>query len=58
LNLLDVFLKNPHNIFHETPSSGRRIVPCRWTDTLMDRHDESIVAFHYFANVPNDENIG
>jgi len=49
---LRVFLKNPHIIFHETPI-GSRIVPCRWTD-MMDL----IVAFHYFANVPNVKNLG
>jgi len=46
------FLKNPH-IFYETPSSGSRIVPCRWTDMM-----NVLVAFQYFANVPNVENLG
>ena len=53
MNLLDSFLKIPHIIFHETPSSGSRIVPCRWIDMM-----NVIVAFNYFANVPNDENWG
>ena len=34
--------------FHETPS-GSRIVPSRWTDVLMDRHDESIRRFSLFC---------
>ena len=25
------FFKNPHILFHVTPSSGSRIVPCGWT---------------------------
>ena len=47
------FLKNPLIIFHVTPSSGSRIVPCGWTDMM-----NVIVAFQYFANVPIDENLG
>jgi hypothetical protein len=34
--------------FHDNPSSGSRVFPCG----LTDRHDEAIVAFHNFANVP------
>jgi len=29
------------------------MVPCRWTDMM-----NLIVAFHHFANLPNDENLG
>jgi len=47
-----------HIIFHETSSNGSRNISCRWTDVLMDRHDESHSRFHYFAYVPNDENLG
>jgi hypothetical protein len=39
-------------ICRKTPSSGSRIVPCRWTDMM-----NVIVTIHYFANVPNDENL-
>jgi hypothetical protein len=36
------FEKYSNTKFHETPSSGSRVVPCRRTD----RQDELIVAFH------------
>jgi len=38
LNLLDRFSKKYSSTkFHKNPSSGRRVVPCGWTDS----HDEA-----------------
>jgi len=37
------FLKNPHIIFHVTPSSGSRILPCGWTGMMNVIVDFSIL---------------
>jgi len=35
-----IFEKSSNIKFHENPSSGSRIVPCRWTDRQTDRQKE------------------
>jgi hypothetical protein len=51
--LLSTDFRKPSNIiFHENPSSGSRVIPCRQTDGRSDM-TKLIVAFRYFANVPN-----
>ena len=37
--------------FHENPSSGSRVVPCRRTDA-QDRHDEVDSPFFHVVNAP------
>ena len=38
--------------FHENPSSGSRVVPCRRTDVT-----KLIVAFRSFANAPKSDQL-
>jgi hypothetical protein len=40
--------------FHENPSSGRRVVPCGWTDT-QTYMKKLILAFRNFASVPKND---
>jgi len=35
--------------FHENPSSGSLVVPCRRTDGWTDRHDEANSRFSQFC---------
>jgi protein-tyrosine phosphatase len=44
-----IFKKFSNVEFHENPSSGSRVVPCRWTDRT-DRHDEANGFFSQFYN--------
>jgi hypothetical protein len=44
-----IFEKSSSITFHQNPSSGSRVVPCRQMDTT-----KLIVAFRNFANVPNE----
>jgi hypothetical protein len=45
------FEKSKNIIFHENPSSGSRVVPCRQTDMT-----KLIVVFRNFANAPKTTN--
>jgi len=50
-----VFEKNLNIKFHENPSSGNHVVPCRWTDRQTEKQagvTKLIVAFRNFANAP------
>jgi len=49
LNFLSRFLKNSHIKFHENPSSGSQVFPCRRTNRRTDMM-ELIIAFSKFAN--------
>jgi len=40
-----IFEKHSHIKFHENPSSGNRVVPCRQTD----RHGEARIRFSEFC---------
>jgi hypothetical protein len=42
--------------FHENPTSGRRVVSCRWTDKRIDMA-KLTVAFRNFLNAPANQNI-
>ena len=46
-----VFEKHPNIKFHESPSSGSRVVQCGRTDRHMT---ELILAFRNFANAPKN----
>jgi len=47
------FLKYSNTIFHENPSSGSRVFPCRQTDGRAEM-TKPIVAFRNFANAPKN----
>jgi len=44
-----IFEKYSNIIVHENPSSGGRVCPSGWTDTM-----KLTVAFHIFLNVPKN----
>jgi len=44
-----IFEKSSNFKFHEKPSSGSWVVPCRWTDRWMARHDEANSHFSQFC---------
>ena len=48
-----IFWKNLNIKFHENPSNGSRVVPCRLTDGRTDMR-KLIVAFRNFANAPKN----
>jgi hypothetical protein len=55
LEFSDRFSKNTQNMkFHENPSSGSQVVPCR----QMDRHDEVTVCFSQFCLVHFVQYVG
>jgi hypothetical protein len=41
--------KSSNTKFHEKLSGGSQVVPCRWMDGWMDRHDEDISRFLQFC---------
>jgi len=43
----NIFKKYSNIKFHESPSSERQVVPCRWTD----RHDQANSHFLKFVNM-------
>ena len=52
-----IFEKSTNIMFHENPSSGKRVVQCEYTKELTDRHDEinsrfSLFCKRAFKNVP------
>jgi hypothetical protein len=44
-----IFQKYSNIKFHESPSSGSRIVPCEETDRRRDGHDEANSRFLQFC---------
>jgi hypothetical protein len=49
-----IFENIPNIEFHQNPSKGSRVVPCRRTDVRTEM-TKLIVAFCNFANVPNND---
>jgi hypothetical protein len=53
-----VYEKYSNIKFHENPSSGSKVVPCRQMDGLTDGQTDmtkSIVSFRIFVNVPTKQ---
>jgi hypothetical protein len=42
-------IKYLHIRFYEPPSSGVRVVPCRWMDRQTGRHDKANCRFSQFC---------
>jgi hypothetical protein len=47
-----IFFNSSKTKFHEIPSSGSQVVPCRPKERWTARHDKTNSCFRDFANAP------